>query len=355
MHVSDKPVLFNGISLCGGGQVGVHRFATELIKRVGTYLPEGQEVRLAVPAGWHCTELEPYVTEVSVGEARDTRSSRMHWESSVLPAYVDKTDAIGLDLTIGLPPKAFSFVAIHDCIREEFPEEAKGAAGKLKRQLYIERVKRVVRNKGTRIITVSQYSRSQIARRYHVDEDRIDIIYNGWEHVRAVNPDPAVLTRLGLAEKGYYFSLGTRLPHKNIAWVLEAAKLNPQETFVITGNGYGAAGEGGPSNVLFSGYLSDAEINALMRGAKALIQPSLSEGFGIPPLEAIALGTPAIVANASCLPEIYGPYVSYLDPHDPHYDFAEAAKAPLPDPMPLLEKYSWESSAKKLVSLIAAS
>ena len=101
------------------------------------------------------------------------------------------------------------------------------------------------------------------------------------------------------------------LKHINYAWVIKAAIKNPQYYFVVTGtDAYSSEIENlkekNPDNLIYTGYISDGEIKALYQKCKALIQPSLYEGFGIPPLEALCVGGKAIVSNVSSLPEIYG-------------------------------------------------
>lgn len=104
--------------------------------------------------------------------------------------------------------------------------------------------------------------------------------------------------------------------------------LDPQYFFVVTGAKQvvtDTSFEGDiPENMVFTGYLSDEEIKALMRHCKASIQPSFYEGFGIPPMEAMSVGADCIVSNASSLPEVYKNSVWYIDPHD--YDSIDLDK-----------------------------
>ena len=98
---------------------------------------------------------------------------------------------------------------------------------------------------------------------------------------------------------------------------------------------------------------SDGEIRSLMANCKAFILPSIYEGFGIPPMEALAENAQIIVSNTSCLPEIYSKSAHYIDPYQlENIDLDKILAEHVEDPEAVLNKYSWEKSAKTLYSLI---
>ena len=90
----------------------------------------------------------------------------------------------------------------------------------------------------------------------------------------------------------------------------------------------------------------------LLKHSKALIFPSLHEGFGLPPLEALALGKKAIVAKTSCMPEIYGNSVYYLDPYNANVNIDDLMKGNLENPTQLLEKYTNANTAKIINNIL---
>lgn len=98
-------------------------------------------------------------------------------------------------------------------------------------------------------------------------------------------------------------------------------------------------------NVFYPGYVSDAENAALMQHCKLFLHPAVFEGFGIPPLEALALGAPIALANATCLPELYGDTARYFDPYDYDVDLDALAAQPVAAPDAVLQKYSWDKTA----------
>ena len=135
---------------------------------------------------------------------------------------------------------------------------------------------------------------------------------------------------------------------------MQAAKQNPNYYFVVTGNNYGNSKTSfNLPNVIYTGYLSDERIKSLMKWAKAFIQPSFYEGFGIPPMEALSVGCPIIVANRSSLPEIYGKTAHYIDPYNyQSIDINEVLSSPVDDASDILQKYTWEKSAKQFYGIL---
>ena len=98
--------------------------------------------------------------------------------------------------------------------------------------------------------------------------------------------------------------------------------------------------------MFYPGYVSDAENAALMKHCKLFLPPAVFEGFGIPPLEALALGAPVALANATCLPELYGDTARYFDPYDYDVDLDALAAQPVAAPDEVLKKYSWDKTAE---------
>lgn len=347
------PVVFNGVELYVGQQVGAHRYLRELLKRVGNLLPN-EDIVLLVPEGGDPGETYPHIRIEQYGAVSKSKfGRRILWQNGPLVRYVEDHDALGIDLTIGLPRAGFTYVSLMDTIREDFPQERAGLLNAAKYSAYQRRLQHALHS-GADIITLSEASRQAICDHYDFDPARIHIVGCGWEHMHGISEDDSVLDKFELGDRPYYFALGTRLYHKNHAWILKAAALNPDLRFVVTGFGAGSSDAAAvPTNVTYTGYISDEEMKALMRHATALIQPSFAEGFGLPPLEALSLGTPAIVSQTSCFPEVYGSSVAYLDPNDASFDFGAFADAPTPDCTEVLQRYTWGHAARALGDLIA--
>ena len=155
----------------------------------------------------------------------------------------------------------------------------------------------------------------------------------------------------GVKKGEYFYALGSLAKHKNFKWIREVARRSPDKTFVVAGGkdlrAFGDDAEAKDThNVFYPGYVSDAENAALMKHCKLFLHPAVFEGFGIPPLEALALGAPVALANATCLPELYGDTARYFDPYDYDVDLDALAAQPVAAPDEVLKKYSWDKTAE---------
>lgn len=182
------------------------------------------------------------------------------------------------------------------------------------------------------VVTVSKFSRSELLTYLPSVSGKIYVVPNGADHMERVAPDTALLQRIGLTARTYVFALGNTSPNKNLRLVTGALKS-------LNLPGLQVAVAGGVSDRVFRvphleenpavrrlGYLTDAEIRALYEGALCFVFPSLYEGFGIPPLEAMMCGCPVIASDIPALRETCGDAALYCDPHDPR-DLAKQIKA----------------------------
>ena len=185
------------------------------------------------------------------------------------------------------------------------------------------------------IITVSQHAKQEIMARYGLPAHKIAVTYEAaGEQFRPVT-DAAVRLglrqRLGLpAQAPYFLALGNLQPRKNIGRLLAAfarARQTPElasTRLVIAGKAlwresevFAAVQQAGLMDVVhFPGYVDDADLPALYSDALAFVYPSLYEGFGLPPLEAMACGAPVICSNAASLPEVVGDAALTVAPTD---------------------------------------
>lgn len=359
-----KRFIINGDGLTISQPVGVHRYAAEIIKRIDLLLADNAvknkiEIWLLVPVNKECRISFQNIAVKKYGIQKDGTIGKNLWQQVSFPKFVKQNQGIGVDLTLAIPMKHCKYIAIHDCIVELFPENYPTLRGKVMRWFYITRVKTVVK-RGTHIITVSENSKKDIMRLYHVAPQHITIIGNGWEHMKDASTDEHLLDQMKLTKGNYFFALGSKYRHKNNAWVIEAARHNPNHQFVISGASYEPETEVGrvqeiPQNVQFTGYLEDVAIKTLMTNAKAFLQPSYCEGFGIPPLEALSLGTKIIVANTSCLPEIYEGSAFYIDPDDGNVDLDALLQTETDEIRQqreyVLHKHNWQDSAEKMLAM----
>lgn len=172
------------------------------------------------------------------------------------------------------------------------------------------------------VLTISEYSRQQLEKFGIVPPGKAQVVLNGADHILRIAPDSDTLARHGLTSGDYLLALGNLSPHKNLALLMRAAVARPagQPPLVIAGGGnsrvFADAGLAPPPGVRLLGRVSDGELRALYAHATGFVFPSLTEGFGLPPLEAMLCGCPTVVSQAGAIPEVCGEASLYVDPLD---------------------------------------
>jgi glycosyltransferase involved in cell wall biosynthesis len=208
-----------------------------------------------------------------------------------------------------------------------------------------------------KIITVSNFSKNQILDKFKIKKNSVEVIYSSWNHFERIAPDYSLFDDFPALSKPYFFSLGSLSKRKNIKWIIEYARKNPNALFAISGTQLPTVQvdelkNKELSNILLLGYLSDSRVKAVMEKCKAFLLPSYYEGFGLTPLEALSCKVPIVVSNAASLPEIYGNTAHYIDPFNTDIDLDLLLKEPVDPSDDLLAKYSYEKSAASLYNLI---
>ena len=347
----------NGIGLHSKEIYGVQRYTIELLKELDKIV-EPEMLELVLPKGGARKYTFRNIIVTYLNNTYSNVFEKQYWKRIQFKNHLKKSGRIGIDLVLCFP-NGCDIIAIHDCIIEHFPENADTLKRKLGRILYISKVKKQIQS-AKKIITVSEYSKKEICNYYHCNSKKIAIIPNAWQHFLAIKEDSSIISKLGLTDREYFFSLGSRYAHKNFKWIKEAAKQNPGNVFVVSGSDQLNSSDSylnthKVSNLMFTGYLSDEEVKALMRSCKAFILPSLCEGFGIPPMEAMSVEADCIVSKASCLPEIYQDAVWYINPLQyKNIDLSNImhTKRTMTN-QNVLDRFSWEKSANKLYALLS--
>ena len=246
------------------------------------------------------------------------------------------------------------------------------ASGNLKKshQMYMKRCFPQYARKATRIATVSEYSRQDIAATYGVAADKIDVVYNGSQ--ADYHPYDAA-TRRAVRErysggKGYYIFVSTILKRKNLANLLKAfdtVRERADVQLIVVGarvwwqdelkEAYKAMRH--KEDVIFVGRAESGELAHLLSSAIALVYPSYFEGFGIPIIEAFNAETPVITSNTTSMPEVAGEAALLIDPHKPE-EIAEAMirigesdalrEELIAKGRVQRERYSWDKTAERL-------
>lgn len=275
-------------------------------------------------------------------------------------------------MTYLAPPRRLvpAVVTVHDLSFEAMPE----TFSRRDRQLLGWGVPWAVRQ-AVRIITDADYTKRDLVTRYRVPAERVHVVPlaagPAFRRVEEPGRRATVLERHGIRPP-FILSVGNLQPRKNLARLLEAFRLltagGAAIRLVVVGQkGWGptrleervdALGLAG--QVIVTGYVPEAELPALYSAAACFAYPALYEGFGLPPLEAMACGSPVVASDSACLPEILGDGALLVDARDPGA-LAEALQAVLASPARAAElslrgmaraaTYSWERAAAETVAV----
>lgn len=346
-----KKIVIDGIFLTK--QVtGIQRYAIEITKELDKLVTKEDDISLLTPEYYSGDFGLNNIPIVKYGK----RSGRM-WEQTDLPDYLKKEKAEGLffENTIPLSYRK-GIVVIHDVSLRANPDLFNKSLHNISSIIWRRILYRTVTDSRMKIITVSNFSKTEIEKYYKVSGKRIAVVYNAWQHMNNVEANEGVFADDRIKKNDYYFAMATLAPNKNFKWITSAAEQNPEETFVIAGGwkikDVISAEYSNLKNLIYLGYVSDEDAKALMGNCKAFLFLSFYEGFGIPPLEAVASGAAGIIiSDTPCMHEVYGEDGTYIDPHDYQIDMKQIDIVKV-DRERLLGKYSWEKSAGKLKRLL---
>lgn len=338
-----KKVIVNGRFLLHR-ITGVERYAREILDELDKII-EPDLVEIAIPPEAKNVPDYKNIKAVKIGKLKDHM-----WEHISFPMYVRMQNAISMNLCNVAPLSDPGIVCIHDVKIKATPQFFNRIFLLWYSLLFLNETKRA-----KIIITVSEFSKEEIIKYYHISPDRIYVIPNSWQHYKRVDYDSNALDKYGLKKDGYYFSICSLEPNKNFKWIAEVAQKEPDSIFAIAGSlnkrvfadvlGFECL-----TNMKLLGYIRDEEAKTLMRDCKAFLFPTFYEGFGIPPLEAMSAGAKQIVvSDTAVMHEIFGDSVVYVDPQKPQFSLNKTSSQKCDD---VLNKYSWAESGRKLKELI---
>lgn len=328
---------------------GLERYANEIIREMDKIV-EKDEVELVIP---HNTENIPSLERIKV--VKCGKHSGQLFEQLDFYRYIKKNKRIGVYLTNTWSVLRPDVVTIPDAAMKALPNIYNNLYGRLS-VLFHSFLCFAAKKKAKVIFTISEFSRSEIAKTMKIPKNNMVVVDCGWQHMERIIPDFEVFTKhTELHKKKYYLSVSSRTPQKNFKWIVECARNNPQCVFAIVGQKVGLTNEDEsnvPDNLLYLGRISDEEMKALMIECKAFIHPAIYEGFGMTPLEAASVGAPIIISNAASLPEVYRKAAHYIDPKNPHVDLDSLLNEPVDDIKKVLDRYSWKNNAEKLYEIL---
>lgn len=305
-----------------GNRAGIGRYTRELIRAL---LELGPEHRFRIFVGPSAAEehRELLGDSAVVLPGREARPYQEQW---TLPRMLasEKLDLFhnpDFILPVLAPKGLPSIVTVHDIAFARL----KGSNSLNSKILHGGFVPSSMR-RSQAIVSVSEFTKREIVEVYRVPAEKIHVIPNGIEE-RLAPPSAGSVTalreKLGLPDERVVLYLGGIEPRKNLVKLAEAVKTLPETTLAIAGGKNRGADEivGRATEILgprlrMLGFVADEDLPALYGAATVFAYPSIYEGFGIPPVEAMACGAPVACSKLTSLPEAVGPAAELFDPHD---------------------------------------
>lgn len=337
---------------------GVQRYAREVLAALDLLLAARRTqltLEVLAPPG----VLSPGLARIAF---RNVGRLRGHaWEQLELPCHVGRSWLLSFCAS-GPILKKRQIVTMHDAAVHAVPD----AYSRAFRAWYGVLLPTLAR-RTPHVMTVSEFARDELVRAFGARREATHVSGEGYQHVTRLTPDRRILARHGLRPKRYVLAVSSVARHKNFAVVARAlgqlAALDYEVVVAgaLDGAVFGRLDRGTLGALKLVGYVRDEELCALLEGAAAFVHPSLYEGFGLPPLEAMALGCPVVAARAAAVPEVCGDAALYFDPRDPT-DLARQLRTVLSDPAlqrtlsargrARLAAHGWERAAARHLDLL---
>jgi glycosyltransferase involved in cell wall biosynthesis len=293
---------------------GVQRYAYEIVCALDDILAEAlgsaklPEMRLVMPPG---VGVKPVLSRIGI--CQTSLGSGHAWDQLILPLYAEsRVLSLG---NFGPIVARHHIVCIHDANTFIQPESYSRAFGSAYRI-----VLPLIGKRANRVATVSRFSADMLVKYGVCRGEKIFIAPNGHEHALRWDASRATIPLLAALKRPYVLLQGGHAKHKNVDVILDQAQGLDDAgiDIVVVGAASNVFSTNAPalsrSNIHQAGYVGDDDLAALYEGALCLAFPSRTEGFGIPPLEAMARGCPVISSNAASLVEVGGDAVAYVDP-----------------------------------------
>lgn len=288
------------------------------------------------------------------------------WEQLKLPFTLKRAKAKIYHSTknVGIPlfKTCKYIITIHDVIPYVFPKQY--YPNKLKWLIYRFKTRISIMNSDV-IITISNYSKNDIVKYLKVPPGKIKVIYLGFDNendkpnIEEINK---VREKFGIKNR-YLLGIGGNEYRKNVGTLIKAyLELKDEKQIdmqlVVVGKPWNSSKyPGGETGIVYTDYVTNEELLALYSGAEVFVFPSLYEGFGLPPLEAMACETPVIASNVSSIPEIVGDAAILVDPSDIQaiknsiyclYDNEDLKKKLIQKGLDRIKLFSWAETVNEL-------
>lgn len=343
-------IAINGKFL-GAPNNGVHRTAKHFSQALLAMQDLGSDVRVFAPK----KALKLPVEQRLDAQILDALGSGQLWENLVLPAATRRHLLVNFcNLAPVLHPRYV--VMIHDAQTYLYPEDYSGRQAAAYRQWMP-----VIGRRAKLVLTVSEFARDSIVANGITSARKVRVVYNGTDHILQTQSDVTVLSRIGVSPKSYLLAVGSTKGYKNMRVLFDALHTAPLDMpLVVAGGGtqqdFVNAGLIAPPHVRFTGRVTDQELRALYENARVFLFPSRTEGFGLPPMEAMQCGCPVVSARAGAMPEVCGDAALFVSPDAPEAwaaSIREAVREPKRDELVArgherAQLFTWERAARML-------
>lgn len=297
---------------------GVDRFAYEILAAIDELIEisdssaEGIKFKILVPSK---SKIEQRFRHILIQEFGVFRGHL--WEQLDLPRAVGKDDLLLSLCNTGPVFCRKHVVVIHDAATVRVPS----SYSRLFRLWYRILIP-LLGVFSRRVLTVSEFSKQDISTAFGIPASKIGVVSEGGEHILRDTGDESAIQRFGLVKGQYVLAVSSMAAHKNFKLLLDAVSKIDLPSFDVAiagGTNLRVFGNNQIAESMYVkrlGYVSDGELRVLYENAMCLVFPSLYEGFGIPPLEAMICGCPVLVSRAASMPEVCGDAALYFDPLD---------------------------------------
>ncbi|SEM71416.1 Glycosyltransferase involved in cell wall bisynthesis [Mucilaginibacter gossypiicola] len=330
---------------------GVQRFAIEIARQLNEMMPD---LVFVAPSDIIHHEVAAELNVIIIGKCKGVM-----WEQLDLPLYLKRNNKPLLINLCNVAPLFYTnqVITIHDVASFVNPQWFSKNFVRFYKFLMPR-----ISKKAKLIFTVSDFSKAEIIKYLHVDAVKIKVVYNGVSEL----PAPSFIeTNYGK----YILAVGSIDKRKNIQNLVEAFGLIKHKNFklIIVGDSNAIFNNEGNENlktrndIIFTGRVNDHELANLYTGAQLFAYPSLYEGFGIPPLEAMAYGCPTLVSDIGSLREVCGNASMYINPLDTKeiskgidllIDDSTLRNTLVKNGNQNLKRFSWENSAMQIFNSI---
>ncbi|HKB99010.1 MAG TPA: glycosyltransferase family 1 protein [Terriglobales bacterium] len=359
-------------------EFGVGTYIRNVVRTLARLDPESKYFLIGSPSKVaECGPLPPNFHAVALDGRDDTLKGNLAFRAIVRRL---KCDVVHIPHLFWIPRGLGCpyVLTVHDLLEHMYGSRN---ASNFRRNLHFYLTRRVLR-KAARVIAVSHFTKNEIEKLLAIPDERIEVVYNAIDerflHGHATEADRELIAQRYLVNYPFILYAGAIRPHKNVVRIIEAfsalkSELQKEQQFpdlklIIIGDDLSShprlrrtvVRSGVQNDVRFLGFVPIEVLRIFYDVAKVFVFPSLYEGFGLPPLEAMAHGTPVVTSNTSSLPEVAGGAALLVNPENV-FEIRRGLQRVLLDPVlrarmkqrgyEQAQRFSWTSSVSRILEI----